>query len=1326
MFCQGARIFGQVDAKVTKADGEPGTAEAGVAVLPEFTGAKKVLRKVCFQAGLKAEESEGGGFRVGRKIDAERGATAIVPAAIGTAAAEDHAFGESDAAAKQAAIDAGGGALEGDEGVGSGFDPGGGSGEPRPAGELTFVPDMVLDEETEEPGKVGAFLAFLFEKPGDAAFEVAVEHAAGAMERDGKRRGPVGFNDLFIGAPRAIGELPGADKVPAALPVGLFHLMVEGEETIGGRFQPGAFSGEVTPAAVGVLGGDQSFHAFGAVGAIHAIYYRPGTYGTLGLSTKAANDILLLRLINNFMRLHSAILIPLIALGLFGETAPRTTRFVGLAPVFEENGGQADPGILFLARDSRGTLAVTKTGARVSLVKRERDKQPMAAEVELQFPGADWSRVTGEAALPSYTNLLIGDKPEKWTKKAAHFGAVRIAGVYPGVDLVFHARRGVVEFDFEVAPGADASRARFRFPGRTPALQADGSLRVSTEAGDLVLPKPVAFQDQERIVAGRFVMRGGEARFALGAYDRGKKLTIDPAISYMTFFGGTGADSAGGLAVDAAGNIYLGGATSSTNFTVTRGTVQGTLAAPLDGFVSKFNSAGVLQYSTLLGGNGTDVINDIAVDSQGSVYFCGATASTNFPLAGAIQPNNRGGSSGQDAMFGKLNPTGTSLVYSTYYGGNFTDRANACTIDTEGNLYVTGYTISDAFPFTPGAFQTSNRSPIAGNGFVTKIAPLGDRAVFSTFIGGGIDDSLSDIAIDRNRNIYVVGQSFSTNYPTVGAFQATNRGSYDAVLTKLNAAGTALTFSTFLGAAQDDTAFCVEVDGSDNVYIAGRTFSSAFPTSSGALKKDLEGPSEMFLAKFDSSGSTLMASTLFGGNRDEEPYRVALDRSGSFYVTGWTSSPGIRPVDAVQTTLGGARDAFVLKMNSGLDAVQMFTFLGGPADELGLSMALDSAGRILVTGTTGSTSLETTTNAAQRVSGGLTDAFLAIIDSSTAANPFTVSTTRLTFTGTAGAAIPRQQFTIRATAGVPEWTIDATTVTGGAWLTATPRTGSGNATIDVAVNTTSLAAGNYEGSLAVNNTRLGTRTIVAVALTVGSAGGTVPDNGVVSAATFTGGPVAPGLLVTIFGSGIGPATLTTAQVTSAGALATTLADTRVLFDGVAAPLVYVSATQLSAIVPYGVAGKTTTSLQVEYRGVRTNSVPLRVTETAPGLFTANSSGKGPGAILNADNSVNTASNAAPVGGIVILYGTGEGVTDPGSQDGLLATAVYPKPRQPVTVRIGGKDAEVLYAGAAPGLVAGVFQINVRIPEGVAPGPQPVVVQIGTASSSPDVTVAVLP
>jgi len=226
--------------------------------------------------------------------------------------------------------------------------------------------------------------------------------------------------------------------------------------------------------------------------------------------------------------------------------------------------------------------------------------------------------------------------------------------------------------------------------------------------------------------------------------------------------------------------------------------------------------------------------------------------------------------------------------------------------------------------------------------------------------------------------------------------------------------------------------------------------------------------------------------------------------------------------------------------------------------------------------------------------------------------------------------------------------------------------------------------------------------------------------------SFTSVPrgVAPGELVTLFGVSLGPRTLTTLALTPDGQVATNLAETRVLFDGVAAPLVYVLEGQISAIVPYAVTGRSSTRLQVEYRGVRSEAYTVPVVESAPGIFTLDSSGRGAGAILNQDGTINSPSQPAATGSIIVLYATGEGQTDPAGIDGKLAGEILPKPRLPVSVSIGGRNAEVLYAGAAPGLVAGVLQVNVRIPVGLPSGNLPVLLTIGSRMSQPDVTVAV--
>jgi uncharacterized protein (TIGR03437 family) len=229
---------------------------------------------------------------------------------------------------------------------------------------------------------------------------------------------------------------------------------------------------------------------------------------------------------------------------------------------------------------------------------------------------------------------------------------------------------------------------------------------------------------------------------------------------------------------------------------------------------------------------------------------------------------------------------------------------------------------------------------------------------------------------------------------------------------------------------------------------------------------------------------------------------------------------------------------------------------------------------------------------------------------------------------------------------------------------------------------------------------------------------------VVNAATFQGGGIVPGEIITVFGSGIGPSTLATMALDSNGRVANTLAETRVLFDGVPAPLIYVSQAQTSAIVPYSVAGKNTTQVQIEFKGIGSDTVTLQVFASDPGLFTINSSGKDQGAILNENATVNSAGNPAIKGSVIVLYATGEGQTNPSGVDGTLANSVYPKPLLPVSVQIGGVAAEILYAGAAPGMVAGVMQVNARVPSNVSSGNISVTVAVGGKRSRADVTAAI--
>ena len=236
---------------------------------------------------------------------------------------------------------------------------------------------------------------------------------------------------------------------------------------------------------------------------------------------------------------------------------------------------------------------------------------------------------------------------------------------------------------------------------------------------------------------------------------------------------------------------------------------------------------------------------------------------------------------------------------------------------------------------------------------------------------------------------------------------------------------------------------------------------------------------------------------------------------------------------------------------------------------------------------------------------------------------------------------------------------------------------------------------------------------------------TIHSTGVVNGASYLGGGVAPGEIVTLFGNDIGPETLIPFASSADGRIGSSLAGVRVLFDGVAAPLLYVSRTQIGAIVPYAVSGQSSTRVQVEYAGVRSFPVELPVVAANPAIFSLEMSGRGPGAILNEDGSVNSAANPAEKGSVVSIYATGEGQTDPWGVDGRVAGDRPPKPLLPVSITIGGVPAEIQYAGGAPTLVAGVFQINAVVPSNVPSGRSiPVVLTIGEASSQEGITMAI--
>jgi len=335
-----------------------------------------------------------------------------------------------------------------------------------------------------------------------------------------------------------------------------------------------------------------------------------------------------------------------------------------------------------------------------------------------------------------------------------------------------------------------------------------------------------------------------------------------------------------------------------------------------------------------------------------------------------------------------------------------------------------------------------------------------------------------------------------------------------------------------------------------------------------------------------------------------------------------------------------------------------------------------------------------------------------------AAVPLTVSP--LTFAinqfVTQGSNVAKQPITVSNGSASSSFSAAAATANGGPWLSISPAAGSTPASLTASADSGGLATGVYTGTIVITPASGATQTI-SVTLVVSQQPPSIAS--IQNAASFVLGPVAPGEIVTIFGSAMGPATGVGWQLTPAGTVATNLASTSVSFDGVAAPLIYAAAGQVSAVVPYEVAGNSTTKVQLSYLGLVSNPLTVQVAGAAPGIFTANSLGSGQGAILNQDFSVNSASNGAAPGSVVSIFATGEGQTNPPGIDGAInaSTLPLPAPLLPVTAQIAGQPAQVMYYGAAPGELAGVLQVNAVIPANVQRGTSvPVVIQVGSASS----------
>ncbi len=783
-----------------------------------------------------------------------------------------------------------------------------------------------------------------------------------------------------------------------------------------------------------------------------------------------------------------------------GEATSRARSFMaGLALMFEPNQGQANLNVAdrrakFITRGSGYSLFLGSEGAILTLASHE---QPQASgsnkasaadssrgrveAVQMKLAGANPNpSITGADLLPGVSNYIIGNNPAKWHRGVPQFARVRYENIYPGINLVFYGNQGRLEYDFQVAPGANPAQAELEFNNAKKLDLENGSLVIQGESQSVELQAPRVYQEiagRREAVEARFVLRGAHrAGFSIGSYDHSRELVIDPILTFSTYFGGSGNEQNSQIAVDGSFNVYLAGSTMSPNLPATPGVYQPALnstAGAQNVYIARIqppqgSNPAILNYVTYLGGDGIDYPVGVRVDGAGDVYVAGTTSSTNFPVTSTNAYQVSPEIAGTHAFVTELLNTAASLVYSSYLSGNGTDIASGVTIDASGNIYVTGSTTSsdvssgtDQFPASnlPQGlpYQAMSRAPGLPQFFVTKVNPQGFRTasiLYSTYFGGEVAEATpiatgGGIAVDTNGIVYFTG---STNYvytgsdsasdfPILNAYQpcldtpppatitnpplctpTSTQTETDAFVAKLNISanpnispGQQLLWSTYVGGTGTDTGTGIALDtGAVHAYIVGTTDSySATPAATlnniaayqqcldtpvnpvlGSLTCPMPAspfPTDAYVAVLDNptgttgvnANVTLTYYSYLGGSLNDSGLAIAVDAASGAVVTGWTQSTDfpVAPVaNPIQSTLQGAQNAFMARLDTvaatGANTASSWAnYFGGTGTDEGTSVTLDVNQNAYFAGDTSSTTLFPLNEALQTVNNGGFDAF---------------------------------------------------------------------------------------------------------------------------------------------------------------------------------------------------------------------------------------------------------------------------------------------------------------------------------------------------------------
>jgi len=636
----------------------------------------------------------------------------------------------------------------------------------------------------------------------------------------------------------------------------------------------------------------------------------------------------------------------------------------------------------------------------------------LSASVEFELAGSVTNPVAvGESPLSTKVNYFIGNDRSKWRTNIATYQQVRYQNVYPGIDLVYYGNHRQLEYDFVVSPHADPGQIGLVINGsENVRVDPDNNLLVETSAGRLHFKSPVVYQqiNGRRVpVQGSFVVNdSNHISFHLSRYDRSQPLVIDPVIVYSTYLGGSGDDQASGIAVDGTGSVYVAGYTDSADFpSATLGSLP---SGNTHVFVAKLDPTGAsLIYADYIGGNSQDYGYALALDSAGHVYVTGSTASSNFPTVNPYQGTYPGAF---NAFLTEISADGSSLLYSTYLGGDGSDIPSSVALDNASDIFVAGNTTSDNFPVV-NAYQSTispNQGGMYGNyGFLTKLTSGGSALVYSTYLSGNSNVSyncggtpcwsspysaISGIAVDGAGSAYVTGTTNTYNFPvTNGAYLVTDTTQLNGnvgFLSKFSGSG-GLNFSTyFYGSSGIDTSMnAIAIDAFGSAYVTGTAFSDGtFPiTTTSICDPTVYGSacSLAFVTKFDPTGSTLLYSTFLGPNNYGRTVAIALDADNDAYVAASTSSNSFGMINGIEPYSSGS-DILLAEIDPVASSELFATYVGGSGDDSPAGLALDSNGNIYVAGSTDSTDFPNTSGAFQNLPGGNTDAFVFKVGSASA------------------------------------------------------------------------------------------------------------------------------------------------------------------------------------------------------------------------------------------------------------------------------------------------------------------------------------------------------